>query len=313
MTGAAGYVAHWLIPELTRGGHTVVRTDRRGMRGLQRSLRRDLLQPHAFDTMLQVVRPDVVVHLAAKYGRLQGEVDPWETARLNAELSTIVARACGDHGVRLCYVSSSEVYGPSEWLPQAWSDTHPINMYGWSKLWGEQVSGLYAPEGLVVARLNMPYGPGPSSGWPLASGRNALHTFLWLAHHRQPIHVHRGTLRSFTWAGDAARGLRLALEQPKAAHLNVCRNDDLRDMEQVARLACDLAGAPHTLIVARDPPAGVTPVKVLDDQPLRELGWAPEVGLEDGAARTFEWIKRFDVNGRWVGEDTSEGAPSVVA
>jgi GDP-L-fucose synthase len=303
VTGAAGYVAHWLMPELGRHGHTVVATDQHDLpSGLVcRGLKRDLLRPGVFRTMLSTIRPDVVVHLAAKYGRLQGEKDPAETVRLNAELTTVVARECGEAGVRLCYVSTSEVYGPADHEHvRGWGDTRPVNLYGLSKLWGEQVAELYAPDGLVVARLNMPYGPGPSSGHPLSAGRNALHTFLWQAHHRMPIRVHAGTTRSFTWAGDMAAGLRLALERDGPGRYVVSDMSDQRTMQAVAELACDVAGAPHTLIHAVDRPAGVTPVKQLDNDTMRQLGWLPRVALEDGAARTYRWIRGFDQAGRWA-------------
>jgi nucleoside-diphosphate-sugar epimerase len=300
VTGAAGYVAHWLMPELERHGHTVVATDQHDLPdGLVcRGLKRDLLRKGVFRTMLSVVRPDVVVHLAAKYGRLQGEKDPAETVRLNAELTTIVARECGEAGVRLCYVSTSEVYGPvGHEHVRGWDDTRPANLYGLSKLWGEQVCELYAPDRLVIARLNMPYGPGdPKAVAQL--GRNALHTFLWQAHHRMPITVHRGTRRSFTWVGDVARGLRMTLEHPAGGRYVVARSDDLRSMEDIAGLACDVASAPRSLIRVEDPPGGITPVKLLDDASTRALGWAPTVDLEDGAARTYGWARGFQVDGR---------------
>lgn len=303
MTGAAGYVAHWLMPELERHGHTVVATDQHNLpSGLVcRGLKRDLLRPGVFRTMLDTIRPDVVVHLAAKYGRLQGEKDPAETVRLNAELTTVVARECGEAGVRLCYVSTSEVYGPADHEHvRGWDDTRPANLYGLSKLWGEQVCELYAPDRLVVARLNMPYGPGPSSGHPMSAGRNALHTFLWQVHHRMPIRVHANTTRSFTWAGDMARGIRLAIEQPAAGRFVTARADDDRPMVEVAQMACGIAGAPLSLIHTQPPPPGVTPVKRLDNTSLLDLGWRPEVTLEDGAERTYQWIRRFDQAGRWA-------------
>lgn len=310
VTGAAGYVAHWLMPELEAYGHTVVATDRAPLTvgKVARGLQRDLLRPGVFRTMLSVVRPDVVVHLAAKYGRLQGEVDPAETVRLNTELTTLVARECGEAGVRLCYVSTSEVYGRSAGGPvsgmpflngRPWWDTQPLNLYGLSKLWGEQVAEMYAPDGLAVARLNMPYGPGdPKAVAQL--GRNALHTFLWQAHHRMPIRVHRGTARCFTWAGDVATGLRLAIEHPTGGRYVVARSDDMRPMEQVAELACKVAGAPSSLIEVADPPAGITAVKQLDNASMRRLDWSPTVDLEDGAERTYAWACGFDQAGRAV-------------
>ena len=76
----------------------------------------------------------------------------------------------GDYGedgevreARLAYLSSSDVYGSAveadEQTPPA-----PESLYALTKLWGEQASALYAPEGLAILRLANPYGPGVDAG-----------------------------------------------------------------------------------------------------------------------------------------------------
>ncbi|MEQ7008243.1 NAD(P)-dependent oxidoreductase [Actinopolymorpha sp. B17G11] len=303
VTGAAGYVASWLIPELERGGHDVYRTDL-NTGGTELHRMANLLSPDEVWELFDDSRPDAVVHLAAKYGRVQGEIDPEQTVRTNAEMTTLIARACASSGARLLYVSSSEVYGDG-WtgsqsaLPRAWGDALPLNLYGLTKLWGEQVAELYAPRNLIIARLNMPYGPGPSSGIPANVGRNALHTFLWQAHHRHPITVHMDTLRSYTWVEDVMAGIRLAIEQEQGGRYVVSRMDDMRTSQEIAQLACKIAGWDDPIINLTPKPAGITPEKYLDNSSILALGWKPTVDLEVGVQRTFDWIQHFDATGTW--------------
>jgi nucleoside-diphosphate-sugar epimerase len=169
----------------------------------------------------------------------------------------------------------------------------PQGAYGLTKRWGEEACRLYAPDGLVVFRPSMPYGPGAPPG----RGRRAMDTMLWQAHHRMPITVHRGAERSWCWVGDTVRGIRYAIEQPAAGVYNIGRDDDPRSMLDIARLACKLAGAPEDLIVERDAPPGQTVVKRLATERLRRLDWHPTVELEDGMQRVYEHVRRYDADG----------------
>ena len=76
---------------------------------------------------------------------------------------------------------------------------------------------------------------------------------------------------------------------------NVGRDDASVTMLHVAMLACELTGAPYGLIEEVDAPARQTVVKRLATEKLRSLGWQPEVELEDGMARTLEWVRGLDM------------------
>lgn len=287
VTGAAGFLGHWLCRELLDAGHEVRTIDL--VDGY------DLLEPGVAAGWLRLTEPDVMVHLAAQVGRIFSEDDIRRTVRLNAEMTMVVAQACGDAGVRLAYASTSEIYGDQgdQLCAEDGPTVLPQGAYGLTKRWGEEACRLYAPDGLVIFRPSMPYGPGAPPG----RGRRAMDTMLWQAHHRMPITVHRGAERSWCWVGDVVRGIRLAIEQHGAGVYNIGRDDDPRSMLDIARLACKLAGAPEDLIVEVDAPAGQTVVKRLATDRLRALGWSPTVELEDGMERVYEWVRRYDQDG----------------
>jgi nucleoside-diphosphate-sugar epimerase len=315
VTGAAGYIGGWLCPELQSRGHEVCAQDIRPPGGVS-----DWDSWHSFDlhgperaAWLDRIKPDAVIHLAALYGRVWGEQDLAETARVNAGLTAALARDCAQRDIRLMYVSSSEVYGtwPSYRGPlDGTSPLGPLNMYGLSKKWGEEAARLYCPDGLMITRLNMPYGPPavtPLPGEiPATSGRvgplgyNALHTMSWQASRGMPITVHKGTERCFTWAGDMVRGMALILESGLSGTWNVCRDDDQVPMAELARRIVAAAGT-GPVITEQDPPPGVTPRKDLSGEALLRLGWKPEIPLDEGIRRCLEHFGRYDETGVWRG------------
>jgi nucleoside-diphosphate-sugar epimerase len=255
----------------------------------------DLRIPGVADRAVADFRPDVVVHLAAKVGRLFGEDNPADTITDNAGMTALVAKATAKHGARLVYASTSEVYGDQG---SAVCDEYagpfglPHNIYGLSKRWGEDACVLYCPDQLVVLRFSMPYGP----GLPAGRGRAAIINMLWQALRREPIPVHAGAERSWCWIGDTVRAARLALENGEGAY-NVGRDDAAVTMERVAERACWLTGADIGLVELVQAPANQTVVKRLSTERVRRLGWQPEVELEEGMERTLEWVRLLDEDG----------------
>lgn len=291
MTGHEGFIGSWLRAELRSRGHQV------HGHGMGEG---SLLEDGAFVAALAKSRADAVVHLAAQVGREFGERNVHHTVRSNAELTAVVASVCGQRRVPVLYASTSEVYG-DQGNALCYEDgplTPPHNLYGLTKLWGEQVLRLYAPDGLKIARLSMPYGPGAPPG----HGRRAMDNFLWRAHHRMPIYVHRGAERSWCWICDTVRALRMILELGSHHTYNVGRADQPISMLDLAKMACWIAGAEYDLIEEIDPPAMQTVVKRLSNQRLRdEFAWTPSVDLEEGMRAVYEWVKEFDANGRRIG------------
>lgn len=295
VTGSAGFIGQHLCRELADHGYEVIEHDRE---------HGDLTQRGVFAARLDNWSPDWVVHLAAQVGRLFGEDDLEHTVRSNALMTTLVAKACGERGIPVLYSSTSEVYGDQGdrvcyELERLTRPRLPHNLYGLSKRWGEEVLELYAPKGLRIVRLSMPYGPGAPPG----RGRRAMDTFLWQAHHRMPIMVHRGAERSWCHVSDTVRGIRLVMERGTHCEYNVGRDDRPLSMLALARMCCELANAPTSLVRGVDPPNAQTVVKRLSTQRLRDLGWEPTVELDEGLADLYEWVRHFDRDGRMHIED----------
>lgn len=290
VTGAKGFIGSHLVPELSKY-HTVIATDIEDG---------DLRNEYTASDLLDYHRPDMVIHLAAQVGRVFGEDDLERSITNNALATARVAQACDKYDARLVYCSTSEVYGDQADIlcVEGGREVVPHGMYGLSKRWGEEAARLYSPYGLQIVRLSMPYGP----GLPAGRGRAALINFLWNASHRQPLTVHRGGKRAWCWIGDTVRGFRKVIEDGETSVTaeqsengfgvyNIGRDDNETLMVDVAKMACDLVGAPYSLISHVEPPTNQTVVKRLSTTKLKTLGWNPEVELWEGMERTWKVMR----------------------
>jgi nucleoside-diphosphate-sugar epimerase len=278
VTGASGFVGGALLDELRHGDgayevHPLGRADG------------DLADAGAAEAAIAEAQPDVVVHAAARIGVVRCEDEPELALRANVLATALVARAAAQHGARLAYLSTSDVYGSAveadELTPPA-----PESLYALTKLWGEQAAALYASEGLTILRLANPYGPGVEAG----QSKGALPTMLRQADAGEPIPVFRGEARTFCWIGDIVRAIRLALDAGAEGTFNIGSDGEAVSLADVARVACELTGASQELIEEVEPPPGRVMTRIAIER-IRGLGWRPEVPLDEGMRRLLESLR----------------------
>lgn len=284
VTGGKGWLGSRLAAGLRVRGHDVVALDRDDGDLVQTGVAEDLFVQH---------KPQIVVHMAAQVGRLWCDDDPAHAYESNVVMTERVASATASAGARLVYVSTSEVYGNhgDRTLDEDASVFPTSGSYAKTKLIGEYRARKLAPEGLQIIRPVMPYGPGVPAG----RGRAAIINVLWAALHHEQIVVHQGGERSWTYVDDIISGMAMVIESEISEVFNVGRDDDRISMVALARLACDLAGAPKSLVVEEQAPSKQTLVKRLSSAKLRSLGWRPTVSLREGMRVTLEWLDALDV------------------
>ncbi len=278
VTGASGFVGRALIEELrhAEGAYEVRPLGRQDG---------DLADAGVAAAAVAESNPDVVVHAAARIGVVRCDEEPELAIRSNVLATALLARAAAEHGARFSYLSTSDVYGSAavadEQTPPA-----PESLYAHTKLWGEHTASLYAPDGLTVLRLANPYGPGLETG----QAKGAVSTMLRQADAREPIPVFRGEARSFCWIGDIVRAIRLVLEADGTGTFNIGWDGEMVALADVARVACDLTGAPQELIEEVEPPPGRVMTSIATER-IRALGWRPEVSLDEGMRRVLESLR----------------------
>ena len=140
----------------------------------------DLSNLEGLANTVRMYRPDVVVNAAAYTAVDKAESDQQTAHLVNALAPEVLARACAAIGASLIHYSTDYVFDGSGHLPWTETDpTGPLNVYGHSKLAGEQ--GI-AKQGAkhIIFRTSWVYG---------TEGGNFAKTMLRLAQERDKMTV----------------------------------------------------------------------------------------------------------------------------
>lgn len=217
---------------------------------------------------------DVLVNFAQLGGGYRCQRLPLTAAELNVGGAALLAQAAAEAGVPFVQVSSSEA-------------TVGDSLYGITKLAGEQAARLHAPACQVV-RLYGVYGPG--GGGDLDGPLPNLLLVAQLTDGPRE-RLHEQVRRGWCYAADAARALRLIVEDGRPGLWNVGRFDNELSMLELGRLAATAAGADPALLTPAPWPPNAPVTKSPDVSALLALGWQPEVELPEGLAKTAEWLR----------------------
>jgi dTDP-4-dehydrorhamnose reductase len=141
----------------------------------------DIADARAVAAMLREFRPDALIN-AAGFTRVDDAEKEREVAeRANATGPAVLAAACGNAGAWLLQVSTDYVFDGTQNHPYAPSaPTHPLSVYGRTKLQGEQAVIRELPARSTVVRTSWLYA---------AEGRNFLTTMLRLMRSRPQLTV----------------------------------------------------------------------------------------------------------------------------
>ena len=167
----------------------------------------DLQNLEGLAETVRVYRPQVVVNAAAYTAVDQAESDPITAHGVNALAPEVLSRACAAMDALLVHYSTDYVFDGSGQTPWLETDaTGPLNVYGRSKLAGEQ--GI-AKQGArhVIFRTSWVYG---------TEGGNFTKTMLRLAQERDKMAVINDQFGAPTGAALLADITALCLQQAQA-------------------------------------------------------------------------------------------------
>lgn len=140
----------------------------------------DLEQPQALAALVDTHRPQAIVNAAAYTAVDRAEAEPGRAQRINAEAPGVLAEAARRHGAWLVHYSTDYVFDGSGDTPRAEdAPTGPLNVYGRSKLAGEQAVAAAGCRALVLR----------TSWVHAARGGNFAKTMLKLAAEREQLKV----------------------------------------------------------------------------------------------------------------------------
>ncbi len=245
----------------------------------------DLADPDSIRKVVREVRPDVIVNVAGYTHVDKAESEPDLVHAVNAVAPGVLAEEAKHVGALLVHYSSVYVFDGTKPAPYIETDApRPVNVYGHSKLLGEQAVTAVGGEHLIL-RASWVYD---------TRGRNFVLTMLALAAERSDLNVVDDQIGSPTWAQSIAEAtchLLLEVGRARAATgiYNLAASGQVSRYDFTARIIEATAG----LRPGRKPPR-LLPIKTPDfplpaPRPLNScLDCAKLVGTFDLAPTTWQ-------------------------
>lgn len=138
VTGSDGMLGSALCPTLLNRGYNVIATDLSPSNEGTKSL--DVRNFDRVKDMVEKIKPDIVMHLAAETDVDKCEVEPDHAFLTNTIGTQNVALVCQKLNIEMVYISTLGVfYGDKPEPYTEFDEPNPINVYGRSKLEGEKI------------------------------------------------------------------------------------------------------------------------------------------------------------------------------
>lgn len=294
VTGGKGVVGTHLVEKLETMGHEVWVCDLKHSHE-EHYYRCDVSKIRQLENIFQHHTFDYVYHLAAEFGRWNGEdyyEDLWLT---NAVGTKNILRLQQEYGFKMVFTSSSEVYGDYDGIMvedvMDKLEIKQMNDYAITKWVNEmQILNETAMHGNPVIRVRIfnTYGPGEY----FTPYRSAICTFAYKALHDLPYTIYLGHKRNALYIEDCAQALANITLNFKAGEVYNIAGTEMHDMKSVSDRILDYLGKDDSKVTYKEEELFTTKIKQPDiTKARRDLNYEPQVFLEEGIPKTMEWMK----------------------
>ncbi len=299
VTGGAGFIGTNLVNELGNRGHEVTALD---LLHNDRNdyVRADVKNYRQIKRVFEENKFDYVYHLAAEYGRWNGEEyfeNLWET---NVIGTKHMIRLQEQLGHRMIFFSSAEVYGDYNGImsedvmeKNPIKDTYQMNDYAITKWAGELMcmnsATMFDTETVRVRPVNC-YGPHeqfhPYKGF--------IPLFIYHALFNKPYTVYKGHKRIIDYVEDTARTFANIVDNfiPGEVYNVGSKQEWEHDIKEYSDMVLDAVGRDDSIVTYKEAEAFTTKVKTIDfSKAIKDLKHDPKITPGEGIKRTVDWMK----------------------
>lgn len=245
--------------------------------------------------LLESFHPEYIVNFAA-----QSEVGPsWENPhhwfQTNAVALTSLANLLKDKKYlkKYVHISSPEVYGTCEGFITEEAPVNPSTPYAASKAAGDLSLFTFYKNfnfPLVMVRATNVYGAHQQLF------KIIPRTAIYIKNNKK-IGLHGGgvAVKSYIHIRDVSRGELLLMEQGRIGEIYHISPDQGVAVKDVVQTICDKLGASfHDMTEIAPERLGQDKAYTIDSSKIRrELGWKPEISLDQGIEQTVKWVDSY--------------------
>tara|TARA_Y100001970_G_scaffold15871_1_gene17898 strand:+ start:83646 stop:84581 length:936 start_codon:yes stop_codon:yes gene_type:complete len=300
VTGGAGNIGTNLCNELRSRGHKVIACD------LYNTERNDYIRCDVRNyRQLEIIfekydKFDFVYHLAAEYGRWNGEAyyeNLWQTNNVGTKH---ILRLQEKLGFKLIFFSSCEVYGDYDgfmtedvMVNNKISDTYQMNDYAITKWAGELMclnsTAMFGSKIVRVRPLNC-YGPHEH----FTPYRGFIPKFIYHALNDIPYTVYKGHKRIIDYVEDSCNTFANIVDNfiPGEVYNVGGRVEWEKDIKEYSDIVLKVLNKDDSIVEYKEAEAFTTKIKTVDfSKAIKDLDHNPIVDPEEGIKRTADWMK----------------------
>lgn len=301
VTGGAGFLGSHLCERLLADGHDVICLDN-FFTGTKDNILHLLENPH-FEllrhdvTFPLYVEVDEIYNLACPASPIHYQRDPVQTTKTSVHGAINMLGLAKRTKARIFQASTSEVYGDPEVHPQPeyyWGKVNPIgprSCYDEGKRCAETLFFDYRRQhkmDIKVARIFNTYGPRmhPNDG-------RVVSNFIVQSLRNEPITIYGDGFqsRSFCYVDDLIEGIVRLMNKPEGFTGPVNLGNPVEfNMIELAEKIRDLVGSRSEVVYKTLPDDDPKQRQPDIELALRELGWSPQVPLEEGLKPTIAYF-----------------------